>query len=49
MLFGMILVRSVLDEHAREQDHEFAAALPKKFHSQGTRSVSVSLRPGVCV
>jgi len=49
MLFGMILVRSVDDEHAREQDREFAAALPKKFHSQGTRPVSVSLRAGVCV
>ena len=47
MLFGMILVRSVDDEHAREQDREFVDALPKKFHSQGTRPVTVSLRAGV--
>ena len=49
MLFGMVLVRSVDDEHAREQDREFVDALPKKFHSQGTRPVTVSLRAGVSV
>ena len=40
LLFGMILVRSVDDEHAGEPDREFVDALPKKFHSQGRRAVN---------
>ena len=49
MVFGMILVRSAQDEQARQADQEFIDALPKKFHSQGKRTVTVSLRADVKV
>lgn len=47
LAFGMVLVRSVADEQARDRDQKFVESLPKKFHSQGKRPVSVSLRAGV--
>ena len=49
LAFGMVLVRSVCDKQAEDRDQKFIKALPKKFHSQGKRSVSVSLRAGVKV
>jgi hypothetical protein len=49
MIFGMILVRSVQEEQAQQADRAFIDALPKRFHSQGKRSVTVSLRGGVSV
>lgn len=49
LAFGMVLVRSVADEQARDRDQKFVESLPKKFHSQGKRPVSVSLRAGVKV
>lgn len=49
MLLGMILVRSVDSNHAGQDDGKFIDALPKKFHSQGKRSVNVSLRAGIKV
>jgi len=49
LAFGMVLVRSVADKQAKDGDQKFIKALPKKFHSQGKRSFSVSLRAGVMV
>ena len=49
LAFGMVLVRSVADRQSKDRDQKFIKALPKKFHSQGKRSVSVSLRADVKV
>ena len=46
---GMALVRAVESPAMRRREQEFVSALPKTFHSQGTRPKSVQLPGGVTV
>lgn len=46
---GMALIRSAESPEAQEREREFVKALPRKFHSQGTRTKTVVLPGGVTV
>jgi hypothetical protein len=46
---GMALVRAVGTSEFQEQERAFVDALPKRFHSQGTRTKTVVLPGGVTV
>ena len=46
---GMKLIRSVESPEVAQAEREFVKALPKKFHSQGTRPKVVQLPGGVTV
>jgi hypothetical protein len=46
---GMALIRSVDSPEFRQCEREFVEALPKTFHSQGTRTKTVVLPGGVTV
>jgi hypothetical protein len=46
---AMLLIRSVNSDNMRKAERKFVAALPRKFHSQGTRRKTVELPGGVSV
>ena len=46
---GMALVRAANSSEMKKLEREFVKALPKKFHSQGTRAKAIHLASGVTV
>lgn len=46
---GMALIKAVNSCQMRQQEREFINALPKRFHSQGTRQKKVQLGAGVTI